>query len=406
MARAAVGLAHAERVPGSPRSFTQKDLAATRELILAALTPVVDLPALARGRKVLVKPNLVRPDPLNPLAIVTDLRVILAVVGLLREAGAAEVAVGDNPGYGLSLSEALCRLDDFTALVETAGGRVVCFDLEDPVVLANPGALVFDPVALPRAAVEAELLVNLPKMKTHVHTLVTLGIKNLYGLVLDDQRMFCHRNDISAKVVDMLRLVRPGLTILDAIVAVQGQAPLSGSVVPDMNAILAGTDVAAVDAVGCLCMGIEPDEVAMLRLVRQEGLGVVDPAEIAVFGPPIEAVARRFRRPVIGCMGAYPQVRCLEGGACRGCLSALRHSLDKLASEGRLSGQAPVEVYLGKPMPDMRHIRGDADLWCFGSCAADLVFDHARRRPKAAFIPGCPPHILEFYKAYLERYGA
>ncbi|WP_300156709.1 DUF362 domain-containing protein [Solidesulfovibrio sp.] len=403
MARPRVALASGP-VPESPTAFTEKSLGAVRELVARAVAACCDLPALVRGKKVLVKPNLVRPDPRNPCAVVTDERVILAVVELLRDAGAARVLVGDNPGFGLSLFEALSCLPDFSRRIEAAGGELVHFDRCGSRAVPNPGAFVFDPVRLPRALLESDLLVDLPKMKTHVHTLVTLGIKNLYGLVCDDERMFCHRNDINAKVVDVLRLARPALTVLDGLWAVQGQAPLSGAAVPDMNVIVAGTDVCAVDTVAADLMGIGAHEVAMLRLAGQEGLGETELSAIEVVGGDPARLRRHFSRPVIGCAGAYAAVRVHEGGACLGCLSALRHALDKLAGEGAFEGREPVSLYVGVPMPERRSLkRREGELWCFGACAAPLAYETHGQAAPARFIPGCPPHILDFYKAYKAR---
>ncbi len=400
-----VGIGRREHIPDAPNDYGEHGLAAVDALLEETLGCCVDLTALCRGNTVFIKPNLVRPDPRNPNAVVTDERVLLALIRLVRDAGAKDVLVGDNPGYGLSLEAALSRMGAFRRRVADAGARLVFFDDEETVVVDNPEARLFDRLVVPKAVLEADCRINLPKMKTHMHTLVTLGIKNLYGLVLDDQRMFFHRNDISLKLVDILRRIRPELTVVDGIWAVQGQAPLSGSAVPDMNTLVAGTDVVAVDTVCCALMGIEAHEVAMLRLAARDGLGCADMERIETRGTPVREAARRFKRPVVGCMGAYPEILAVEGGACQGCLSALRHALDKLHAEGRLAGKAPVTVYLGKPMPDMKNLKNpEGDVWCFGSCAADLIFDHCARGPAAKFIPGCPPHILEFYKAYIKTY--
>ena len=111
-------------------------------------------------------------------------------------------------------------------------------------------------------------------------------------------------------------------------------------------------------------------------------------------------------RPILSSMGAYPAVRVVEGGACQGCLSALRHALDKLGSEGLLDGRDPVSLYVGVPMPEMANIRNvRGELWCFGACAAPLVFNTKKPGTIAQQVPGCPPHILDFYKAYKARYG-
>ncbi len=401
MEKAVVGLLRAGTVPEKPGEYTEKGLTVVSRLIADTVAHVLDLSTLVRGKTVLLKPNYVRPSSHNPFAIVTDERVIVATVQLLKDAGAREVWIGDNPGWGLPLKKALEQTENLRQRLEALGARIRYFDSEPRVHLDNPEAMLYSPVITPQCLHEADVYINLPKMKTHMHALVTLGIKNQYGLILDEERMFFHRNDINIKLVDILRVVKPHLTILDGIMAVQGQAPISGSVIGDMNTIIAGTDMVAVDATAARVMDIDPFEVAMIRLAHAEGLGRADEEGIEVRGMPIEAVRRKFKRPVISSIAAYPQIRCVEGGACFGCLSALRHALDKLASEGALEGRPVQHVYVGKPMPDRPNLRKtEGRLWCFGNCAVELVHDYRQHGKVGRFVPGCPPHILDFYQAY------
>ncbi|WP_051261514.1 DUF362 domain-containing protein [Desulfovibrio inopinatus] len=403
MAKAVVGIGHKDYIPETPGDFTAASQKIVTELLAETIAQTTDLPLLVLGQKVLLKPNLVRPNPKNPNAVVTDERVLMGLIQLIKDAGAAEIWVGDNPGYGLPLAQALEQMSEFKTRLAHLNVRLRFFDEEEKITVDNPTAVIFDPVVLPVSLMEADVYINVPKMKTHMHTLVTLGIKNQYGLILDDQRMFYHRNDINVKIVDILRVVKPHLTVIDGIYAVQGQAPLSGSVVEHMNTIVCGEDVVAVDTVSASLMGIDPMEVAMLRIARAEKLGVADLDDIEIRGADPDAVRRPFKRPVVSPMGAYDEIHAIEGGACTGCLSALRHSLDKLHSEGRLAGNLPQTVYIGKPMPDMKNVKScKGPMWCFGSCTSDLIFNHQRCEEKARFIPGCPPHILEFYKAYLD----
>jgi len=405
MKRPIVGLGQDPHIKGAPGRHDQESQDRVRQLLEQTIAHATDLSALVRGKSVLLKPNLVRPSCHNPYAIVTDERVLLAMIGLVKDAGAREVWVGDNPGWGLPLKTALAQTGEVRNNIERMGAKVRFFDHEPSVTVDNPDATLFDPITLPTAVTEAECYINLPKMKTHMLALVTLGIKNQYGLILDEQRMHFHRNDISTKVVDILRVIKPHLTVIDGIMAVQGQAPLSGSVVPDMNTIIAGTDVVATDAVACDVMGIDPMEATMLRLANAEGLGCAELDHIEVRGDDPALIQRRFKRPVLSVVGAYPQIHAIEGGACHGCLSGLRHALDKLHCEGKLKGKKPVTVYLGVPMPDfenVKNVRGDH--WCFGNCAVPLVYDQRHHGHSARFVPGCPPHILDFYTAYLKAY--
>lgn len=401
MEKAVVGLLRADSVPEKPGEYTSKSLDIIAGILADVVAHAVDLPRLVTGKTVLVKPNYVRPSAHNPFAIVTDERVIVALVRLLKDAGAARVWIGDNPGWGLPLKKALAQTEQVRERLEEAGATIRYFDSEPRVQLDNPRATLFDPVTVPQCLVDADVYINLPKMKTHMLTLVTLGVKNQYGLILDEERMSFHRNDISIKLVDIMRVVRPDLTIVDGIMAVQGQAPLSGAVVDDMNTLVAGTDMLAVDATTCRLMSIDPMEVSMLRLARAEGLGVAEEQAIEVRGQGVEELRRPFKRPVLSSIAAYPQVRVVEGGACNGCLSALRHALDKLHIEGLFRDRVVEHVYVGKPMPDRRNLcQKEGAMWCFGNCAVELVHDYREYGRVARFIPGCPPHILDFYLAY------
>ena len=77
-----------------------------------------------------------------------------------------------------------------------------------------------------------------------------------------------------------------------------------------------------------------------------------------------------------------------------------------LQGEGAFAGRTPVTLYVGVPMPERRSLlRRDGELWCFGACAAPLAYETHGQAPAAHCVPGCPPHILDFYKAYKARYG-
>jgi hypothetical protein len=104
-------------------------------------------------------------------------------------------------------------------------------------------------------------------------------------------------------------------------------------------------------------------------------------------------------------MGVYPRVQVIEGGACRGCLSALRHSLDRLAFEGLLDRLPEITVYLGVPLPNRETLsdwRGD--LWLFGNCASDVLFYPVEQRQQPHFLQGCPPFVLDFYHRLRRHY--
>lgn len=394
-----VGIAHRSAVPENPAKYSEKSLSIIQAMLNEVIGYSVNLTNLVKHKTVFIKPNLVRPNPRELPAITTDVRVILGLVRLLRDAGAKTIQVGENPGYKLSAREAFA-LAGLDKSLPKYSAKPIYLDEEPAIRKRIPDANVMGEMDLPKPVLDADVFINLPKMKTHMHTLVTLGIKNLHGLLYDYERLIFHRNDVGAKVVDILRAVRPHLTIVDGIMAMEGQAPLSGRTISGMNTLIAGTDPVAVDTIGCVVMGIAPDEVATNRIAAQAGLGCSALTRIKIKGTPIIKIQRHFKRPIISSVGVFKNIMVIEGGACNGCLSALRHTLDKLHHEKKLDAMTPITVYVGIPMPNISNInKWSGDVWLFGNCAVNYFAQENIRNAKPNVVLGCAPHIFDLYKS-------
>jgi uncharacterized protein (DUF362 family) len=364
----------------------------------------MDFKKYVANKRVLLKPNLVRPYLQHSPAITTDPRVTLAMIHLLKDYGVSEIAIGENPGYGLAASKAFKDMG-LDATCESLDVTLIPFDECETVVMKNPDAYVFKEIELPKPIFEYDVLLNLPKMKTHMHTGVTLGMKNMQGVILDHQRMLFHREDIHHKIVDTILLANPHFTIVDGIWAMEGQAPFFGNPVSDMNTLIAGQNVAAVDTVGVMAMGFDPDEITTIRLAREMGFRGTKKNELSIRGTELDEVARSFKRPVVSSIGAFPKIRCIEGGVCTGCKSALRHSLDKIEAEGKMKHQPEVTICLGHPQDNYSNPRTwKGDLWLFGDCAGELDSQSGMKKRKPKIVKGCPPHVLDLYKWFCNEY--
>ncbi len=392
-----------DQIPQLPYQFDKKSV----DIIKSMLAETLELIGFneIKGASVIIKPNLVRPALRKLPGITTDLRVIIAACELFKDMGARTVMVGDNPGYGLSCREAL-NAGNAVELIKRTGAEVRFFDQEPQVTVANKEALLFKNIKVAKLILDADLLVNLPKMKTHVHTQVSLGMKNLQGIFSGEQRLFYHRNDLSQKIVDTVRVRMPDLNIIDGLWAMEGQAPFFGNQIADFGTIVASRDILAVDIISARLMGFHHSEIAHIMLALQQKLTDVDPAKIQTVGTPLEQVARHFIRPVVSSLGAYEHINVFEGGACLGCMSALRHSLDKMNFDQLFPKLGQLSIYLGKPMLGATSITDwSGDLWLVGNCALELTTCPIRDKREVGFVPGCPPHVLDFYKAVCLKYG-
>ncbi len=245
------------------------------------------------GEKVLVKPNLAFQAPPEGFSVV-DPRVIEGFIAYLKEASKAkEVWIGDNPSLGMQIgrsrpSFATAGMAD--AAIRGGVDRVIYFDEEETVDVDIPDAVVFHKAKVFKPFLEADRVINLPKMKVHLGGTVTLGLKNWNGIIPNDhpssQQQGAHRIDLGQKFADLYRVRKADLTFIDGIFATEGQGPALGTPV-EMNLFIAGTDTVAVDSVTAYIMGFETREIPAVRIAANDGLGESDLSKIEIVGTPV-----------------------------------------------------------------------------------------------------------------------
>jgi uncharacterized protein (DUF362 family) len=147
-------------------------------------------------------------------------------------------------------------------------------------------------VTVPRIVTESAVI-SAAKLKTHTETGVTLGMKNMFGLLPDKFKAKYHFKGISNVIVDINTVLRPTLTIIDGFIGMEGRGPVRGTPI-QMNLIIAGTDPVATDATACRVMGVEPRKISHIKKAYDKGLGEID--DIEVLGEPLTDVTRVFKR--------------------------------------------------------------------------------------------------------------
>jgi len=241
------------------------------------------------GDRVFVKINHLPPASPPERGIVTHPIFVEGVLELLKEAG-ADITVGDDiesgPGDRFSIS-------GFRQMCQRAGVRLV--NLREGGFVATEGnGRLLDPVYVSRIAVEADVIVNLPKLKTHSLTIFTGGIKNMYGTIPASLRQRYHRDfinvdDFNLMLTDVFAAIRPQLTIMDGIVAMEGAGPANGNL-RQTNIILASQDAVALDTVATSIIGLNPQDIDTIRYCDERGLGVGKLEAIEVTGESIRSV--------------------------------------------------------------------------------------------------------------------
>jgi len=253
-------------------------------------------PAQIRGRRVLLKPNLVETIP-QAVHVNTHPLVVRAAVEAFLSWGASRVVVAEGPGH---ITDTLRVLDESGMGAVLWEDRIPFIDLNysQGYIVANAGGYsALKSLTLPICLKDFDLIVSMAKLKTHHWAGVTLSMKNLFGLMPGSfygwPKNFLHWAGINPCIVDITATVKPHFAIVDGIVGMEGDGPIMGD--PKYAGVLVmGRNLPAVDAACCRVMGLDPHRVASLSLA--EGwLGPVREAQVRQVGEPLKAVRTPFR---------------------------------------------------------------------------------------------------------------
>ncbi len=299
---------------------------------------------LTRGAKVLLKPNLLSARP--PDDAVTTHPAVVQSLGQECLNGGCEVSIGDSPPFAGENPARFARHCSVTGISDVAselGVPLVRFE-EDSDTLLHPGGHFYHSFDVARCVLESDVLVNIAKFKTHGLTAFTGAVKNVFGCVPGIRKGLFHvqaaedREAFAQMLVDLYGAVAPGVNLMDAVVAMEGEGPNAGDA-RHLGVILASADGVALDAVACAIAGVDPLSLTTTRLAHEQGIGCGDLADIEIRGESIGSVRvddfkqssgrndwqripspvrRMLRRQLI----ASPQVNTKECIGCGDCATA------------------------------------------------------------------------------------
>ena len=241
---------------------------------LSDLWHISEMPDVV-GKRILIKPNHL--DFVDPHPVTTSPEVIGAVVKLMRTLGAEEIVVGEGSAFRRDLGS-VAEKSGLSAILEKQKVPLIDINYDDPRPLLARGSwfLDLDQIWFPYHVREADLIISVPKLKTHHWTGVSLSMKNLFGTVPGSRygwpKNFLHFNRIPLSILGVYQTIPKTISIVDGIVGMEGDGPLFGN--PVEHGLLAmGQDPVAVDSICANLMGFNAEEIEYLFLADWAGVG-------------------------------------------------------------------------------------------------------------------------------------
>jgi uncharacterized protein (DUF362 family) len=350
------------------------------------------------GMTVLVKPNLVKPVE-SGTGTTTDARVTDAVVQLVLERKPARVILGEGSSIGYDIVGKVDSLTCFEAtgtadVARKYGLEMVDLNRDEVVQVAAKDAFVMPTFGVAKTAYEADIIVDLPVIKTHGRTGITCAMKNMKGVLPGVEKKRTHRMGLDRAIVDLNRVMKPHLVVVDALMGLSGTHTEPEDRIP-FERVLCGLDAVAVDAVATAMMGFEIEEIHHVRLAGEAGVGEADIGKIEIRGDSLENAARRVVRYADAAKKHFGDVTIIEEATCTGCWGEMESAFLYLNRAGYNYRLKDLTMILG--MPDELPPLENTPL-VVGKCPL-------KYRNLGVYLPGCPPHGLKIADGMCEVLG-
>ncbi len=284
------------RLPVSLQPLADYDPARVRGALLAALDPLGGMAAFVRpGQKVLIKPNLLAGKA--PEQAVTTHPEIVRQAILLAQAAGGIVSVGDSPGIGSPATVA--RKCGILQVVEETGARFAPFVASVPLTVRDG---TFHQLEVAREVLDAEVIINLPKLKTHQMMGFTGAVKNLFGVVVGMRKVRLHLQAgadpafFALMLLELAERFPPALSIMDGVVGMEGNGPGSGDPVA-IGVLLASPHPLALDTVATALVGLPAQQVWPQRVAQETGRTGSRIEEVEIIGPALASLRPGSFRP-------------------------------------------------------------------------------------------------------------
>ena len=283
---------------------------------------------IAPGSRILLKPNLVVAKP-NSSGATTNPLILDALIENLMRTSPREIIIGESSEIGDDTMEAY-KVTGIQDVAQKWKATILDFKKDKQISIDVPYGKELKRVQVAETVKKVDYLINLPILKVHCQTKVTIGMKNLKGCIPDQEKSRFHRLNLHQCIVDLNTVLIPDLTIVDATLCSLNWE--LGGMPVHLNTVLASKNTLAVDIIAASMLGYGVDEITHLRLAAQARLGPANKEEIHIISPEKLKEIQPGKKADIIKEPYYqlPELEVIEKGACSSCKGALVAAMRRL----------------------------------------------------------------------------
>jgi len=266
-------------------------------------------------------------------------------------------------------------------------------DAFEEVTISRPN--VMETVRIARTALESDVIISVPVLKSHIRSHVTLSLKNMKGVMPGAEKRKSHRLGLDLAIADLNAVAYPSYAVIDATVGMEGlwQDPQDRR---EVGLVIAGRDALAVDIVGTSLMGIELDKVMHLQYVAQRQETTLDLGQIEIVGEPLDKHRQQFRTGFQVFEERFPGINIIQGeSACSGCTNELVSAITYMKEAGHDRELQDLTVIIGNPSnPEITD-----KIAALGKCSKEFS-------DRGTYAAGCPPKEEDMIRALCDACAA
>jgi uncharacterized protein (DUF362 family) len=359
----------------------------------------IDLSCLA-DKNVLIKPNVGRaakPEHgynAHPLAIA-------GVIDSIRKYNPLKITIGESPLVGIDTFEAFEK-SGVAEMARLYGIELIDLDARPPITKEIPDSRILGSTKICSAVLENDFLISVPVTKTHMHTGVTLGIKNMKGCLYRHEKVKYHQLEyhdrhfsektLDSAISDLATILLPNLTVVDGYIGMEGLGPSGGEPIKSDFAVASLNPMGA-DIYACILMGIDPASIVHLNLVSQRTGLSNEPNSYHVLPGDYQQYICQYKRPPKEISMQFENIVIYDCESCSSCLSTLMLFLKRFKDDvgPYLLDDGKFHIAIGKGVDNAK----DGTVFV-GNCTR-------KNKDKGTYIPGCPPVPTRIYEAIVGR---